>query len=63
MKLGVVVVLVDCFYLNYSGCAGAINDRCRSSCKYCATCAVADVAVLTLSQLKIRLILRQYPDN
>ena len=46
VRPGVVVVLVDSLNLNYS--VGAMNDRCTSFSKYCATCAVADVAVLTL---------------
>ena len=63
MKHGVLVVLVDIFYLKYSGCVGAIKERCSSSSQYCATCAVADIAMLTPQQLEVRLILRQHPDN
>ena len=63
LKPGVVVVLVHSFLseLHFFFFA-AVNDRCTSSSKYCATCSVADVAVITLQQLKVRLILRQHPD-
>ena len=60
-----MVVLVNsfCINLNYSVCVSAMNDGRTSSSKYCPTCAVADVAVLTLQQLKVQLFLRQHPDN